>query len=245
MKDNFSTRADKYAQFRPTYPEGLFDHLFSLSPAKGSAWDCGTGNGQIAQRLAAHFHHVRATDISRQQLDNAVRLPNIHYSVQPAEKTDFPDHSFDLITVAQAIHWFDFDAFYGEASRTLKPGGILAIIGYNLPRFNAAVDAVIADFYRNVVGPYWDKERRYIDENYKTIPFPYAELPAPAFTIDVQWSFDHLIGYVETWSAVKHYQKEKGEDPVRLVAPLLKTAWGEAGSLPGHFPILLRLARVG
>jgi len=245
MKDNFSSRADKYAQFRPTYPEALFDHLFRLSPSKGAAWDCGTGNGQIAQRLAAVFHTVRATDISRQQLDNAVRLPNIHYSVQPAEKTSFPDHSFDLVTVGQAIHWFDLDAFYAEASRTLKPGGILAVIGYNLPQFNAAIDTVIADFYRKVVGPYWDKERRYIDENYKTIPFPYADLPVPAFTIEVQWPFDHLIGYIGTWSAVKHYQKEKGEDPVRLVEPRLKTAWGEAGSLPGHFPILLRLARVG
>jgi ubiquinone/menaquinone biosynthesis C-methylase UbiE len=153
MKDNFSTRADKYAQFRPTYPEALFNLLFSLSPSKASAWDCGTGNGQIAQRLASVFHKVQATDISRQQLDNAVRLPNIHYSLQPAEKTDFPDHGFDLITVAQAIHWFDFDAFYAEVHRTLKPGGILAVIGYNLPRFNAAVDAVIADFYRGVVGP--------------------------------------------------------------------------------------------
>lgn len=245
MKDNFSTRADKYAQFRPGYPEALFDHLFSLTPAKGAAWDCGTGNGQIAQRLAAVFQNVKATDISRQQLDNAVRLPNIRYSLQAAEKTNFPDHSFDLITVAQAIHWFDFDAFYAEVRRTLKPGGILAVIGYNLPRFNAAVDAVIADFYRTVVGPYWDKERRYVDENYRTIPFPYADLPAPAFTIDVQWSFDHLLGYIETWSAVKHYQKLKGESPVHLVESRLKTAWGEAGSLPGYFPILLRLARVG
>ncbi|HEV2480239.1 MAG TPA: class I SAM-dependent methyltransferase [Puia sp.] len=244
MKDNFSILADQYAQFRPTYPAALFDHLFGLTPAKDAAWDCGTGNGQIAQRLASVFPNVQATDISRQQLDNAVTLPSIHYSLQPAEKTDFPDHCFDLITVAQAIHWFDFDAFYAEVNRTIRPGGILAVIGYHLPRFNAAVDAVIADFYRTIVGPYWDKERRYIDDNYTTIPFPYADLPAPAFTIDVQWSFDHLIGYLETWSAVKHYQKEKGENPVRLVEARLKTAWGEAGGLSGHFPILLRLARV-
>lgn len=244
MKDNFSTRADRYAQFRPTYPEALFEHLSQLSPGKEAAWDCGTGNGQVAQRLAAAFQNVQATDISRQQLDNAIVLPNIHYSLQPAERTDFPDHSFDLITVAQAIHWFDFDAFYAEVDRTLKPGGILAVIGYNLPRFNSAVDTVIDGFYRNVIGPFWDKERRYIDENYRTIPFPYADLPSPGFTIDVKWSFDHLIGYIETWSAVKHYQKQKEENPVALVEPGLKAAWGKASRLSGRFPILLRHARV-
>ena len=244
MKDNFSTRADKYAQFRPRYPEALFDHLFSLSPEKEAAWDCGTGNGQVAQRLAAVFQSVQATDISRQQLDNAIVLPNIHYSVQPAETTGFADHSFDLITVAQAIHWFDFNAFYAEVDRTLKPGGILAVIGYNLPRFNSALDAVVDAFYKDVVGPFWDKERHYVDENYRTIPFPYADLPAREFTIDVQWSFDHLVGYIETWSAVKHYQQQKKEDPVALIEPRLKTAWGEARELSGHFPILLRIARI-
>jgi ubiquinone/menaquinone biosynthesis C-methylase UbiE len=244
MKDNFSTRADRYAQFRPTYPDALFGQLFNLVPGKQTAWDCGTGNGQVAQRLAPVFHTVQATDISRQQLDNAVDLPNIHYSVQSAEKTNFPDHHFDLITVAQAIHWFDFDAFYAEAHRTLKPRGILAVIGYNLPRFTAAVDTIITGFYRDIVGPYWDKERRYIDENYRTIPFPYTDLPMPAFTIDVQWSFDHLIGYIETWSAVKHYQKNRSENPVALIEPRLKAAWGESDQLSGHFPILLRVARV-
>jgi SAM-dependent methyltransferase len=244
MKDNFSIRADKYAQFRPNYPDALFDFLYGLVPSKGTAWDCGTGNGQIAQRLANSFEKVYATDISRQQLDNAVLLPNILYSLQPAEKTDFSHHSFDLITVAQAIHWFDFDAFYAEARRTLKPRGILAVIGYNLPRFTPAIDAVISAFYRDVVGPYWDKERRYIDEQYRTIPFPYADLPAPSFTIDVQWTFDHLIGYIETWSAVKHYQKQQGNNPVALLEPRLKEAWGQADHLAGHFPILLRLARM-
>ncbi len=244
MKDNFSTRADKYAQFRPSYPDALFDYLLGLTPGKEQAWDCGTGNGQVAQRLAPAFQIVQATDISRQQLDNAIVLPNIHYSVQPAEYTDFPDHSFDLITIAQAIHWFDFNAFYTEANRTLKPQGILAVIGYNRPWFTPALDAVITGFYKDVVGPYWDQERRYIDEQYRTIPFPYTELPSPAFTIDVQWSFDHLIGYIETWSAVKHYQKSKAEDPVAHLEPQLKEVWGDATLLPGQFPILLRVARV-
>jgi SAM-dependent methyltransferase len=243
MKDNFSTRADKYAQFRPNYPDALFDFLIGLVPSKGTAWDCGTGNGQVAQRLANSFEKIYATDISQQQLDNAVRLPNIDYSLQPAENTGFPDDSFDLITVAQAIHWFDFDAFYKEVRRTLKRHGILAVIGYNLPQFTSAIDTVIAGFYRDIVGPYWDKERRYIDEHYRTIPFPYADLPVPSVTIAVQWTLDHLMGYLGTWSAVKHYQKQQGNNPVALIEPRLKEAWGQTDHLTGHFPILLRLAR--
>lgn len=244
MKDNFSAQADKYAQFRPTYPDALFDYLFDLVPVKEQAWDCGTGNGQLAQRLSIVFPTVYATDISQNQLDNAVRLPHIHYSLQPAEKTGFPDHSFDLITVGQAIHWFDFDAFYTEAKRTLKPGGILAAIGYNLPRLTPAIDVVISAFYTDVVGPYWDKERRYIDEGLQTIPFPFTDLPAPTLTIDVEWTFDQLIGYIGTWSAVKHYEKKKQEDPIALVRTRLKKAWGDADKRPGHFPILLRIARM-
>ena len=244
MKDNFSTRSDKYAQFRPVYPDALFEYLSGLVPGKETAWDCATGNGQVAQRLAGVFQRVYATDISRQQLDNAIVLPNIEYSLQPAEKTGFADDSFDLITVAQAIHWFDFEAFYAEAHRTLKPKGILAVIGYNLPRFTHAIDSIINVFYRDVVGPFWDKERIYIDEHYRTIPFPYADLPTPSFGIDVEWTLDHLLGYLQTWSAVKHYQKQKGEDPVVGIAPRLESAWGEAEVLSGRFPILLRVARL-
>jgi SAM-dependent methyltransferase len=245
MKDNFSTASDKYAQFRPTYPSALFDFLLSLVPRRERAWDCGTGNGQVAVELAAAFDRVYATDISASQLRNAVAHEHIDYSVQPAERTSFPDAYFDLITVAQAIHWFDFDAFYREVNRTIRPGGLLAVIGYHLIRLSPAVDAVLDAFYRDVVGPFWDRERRYIDQRYQTIPFPYADIAAPAFRNTVEWSFDHLVGYIGTWSAVQHYRKAKGADPVALVYPALKEAWGAALTREGHFPILLRVARPG
>ena len=132
MKDNFSSHSKAYAQFRPHYPKELFDHLLTFVNSKNTAWDCGTGNGQVAGVLADYFTEVYATDISQQQLNEAVRKNNIHYSVQPAEGTGFTDHRFDLITVAQAIHWFRFDPFYAEAKRTLQPGGLLAVIGYGL-----------------------------------------------------------------------------------------------------------------
>jgi SAM-dependent methyltransferase len=243
MKDNFSSGSDKYAQFRPCYPAIMFEFLLSLVPRRERAWDCGTGNGQVAVGLAAAFDRVFATDISASQLASAVVHERIGYSVQPAEKTSFPDASFDLITVAQAIHWFDFGAFYREVDRTIRPGGLLAVIGYDRPSLSPDLDAVLERFYRDVVGPYWDKERKYIDERYQTIPFPYPDLPVPAFAITVEWSFEHLIGYIGTWSAVKHYQKSKGEDPVGLVVAELKKNWGGDVVKKGRFPILLRVAK--
>ena len=244
MKDNFSTRSDRYDQFRPTYPGELFDYLLSIVHSTNSAWDCGTGNGQVALQLARQFSTVHATDISRQQIDNAEARPNIEYSIQPAEHTSFPDNTFDLITVAQAIHWFDFDAFYKEAHRTAKDRSILAVIGYNLMQITPAIDELISHFYKNVVGPYWDKERKYVDENYKTIPFPFEELITPSFKNRFEWTPDHLIGYIGTWSAVNHYEKKTGQDPINLIREPLLRAWGDDTTKPVDFPILLRVARM-
>jgi SAM-dependent methyltransferase len=244
MKDNFSSQSDKYAKFRPTYPGELFDYLLSVVRGRENAWDCGTGNGQVAQVLAGSFDRVMATDISQQQIDNAVRHEHIEYSVQPAERTSFPDDTFDLITVAQAIHWFHFDAFYQEVDRTIRPGGVLAVIGYGLIQTNPVIDKIIGSFYRTIVGPYWDKERRYIDEDYKTIPYPYKALDTPAFQHNVEWSLEHLIGYIGTWSAVKHYEKKNGRDPIDLVHDALKAGWGTDKMIKGRFPILLRVAKI-
>jgi ubiquinone/menaquinone biosynthesis C-methylase UbiE len=112
MKDNFSTHSNLYKQYRPDYPLDLFEWLFKQINQFESAWDCGTGNGQIARVLSKKFKNVFVTDISEQQLSNAAILPNIEYSKQSAEHTNFANNSFDLITVGQAIHWFDFENFY-------------------------------------------------------------------------------------------------------------------------------------
>src|SRR5690606_31022464 len=110
----------------------IFDFLNTLIPGKGAAWDCGTGNGQVASKLAKTFGEVFATDQSQAQIDQAIPASNIRYSVQPAEKTDFNEEQFDLIVVAQAIHWFDFDRFYAEVRRTGKRHAVLCVMGYGL-----------------------------------------------------------------------------------------------------------------
>lgn len=244
MKDVFSEQSGDYVKFRPRYPDELFTYLLSLVPHPGSAWDCGTGNGQVAEKLATHFPKVEATDISRQQLDKARPHPHIRYTLQPAEQTDFADGSFDLVTVAQAIHWFDFDAFYKEVNRTLKPGGVLAVIGYGLLHITPEIDTVIRRLYVEILGKYWDRERKYVDENYLTIPFPYPPVQTPYFAYKETWSWGHLTGYLSTWSAVQHYMKEQQHDPVALIADDLKAAWGDPAEREVHFPILLRIGKI-
>ncbi|MBD0276442.1 MAG: class I SAM-dependent methyltransferase [Bacteroidota bacterium] len=243
MKDNFSIQSDKYVRYRPTYPAPLYDFILSIVNGKHYVWDCGTGNGQVAYQLANYFEKVFATDISQSQLDNALQNEKIEYSAQPAEKTNFPDDFFDLIVVAQAIHWFDFNRFYSEVKRTLKDNGILVVIGYARLQISAELDTIIAHLYYNVVGPFWDKERRYIDENYRTIPFPFKEIEAPAFENVFDWTFEHLKGYLETWSAVKHFIRERGYNPVDHVYEELKKNWGIADTRRIKFPILLRVGK--
>lgn len=239
MKDNFSDQADSYARYRPGYPKELFSFSENHLITKERAWDCGTGNGQVAVEISRFMKRVDATDISREQLNNAVTGPNIFYSQQPAEKTNFPDKSFDLITVAQAIHWFDFDLFYNEVKRCLKPGGLIAVIGYGLFHINDKADEVIQELYSDYLGNYWDPERKYLEENYRTIPFPFQEIQTPSFEHKLEWKFEHLVGYLKSWSAVKHYEKERGVNPVDLIREKLYVAYGDKGIVT--YPILFRL----
>jgi ubiquinone/menaquinone biosynthesis C-methylase UbiE len=243
MKDNFSDNADQYARFRPDYPEALIHYILQQTAAHQTAWDCGTGNGQLAKKLSPHFATVYATDISAEQLANAATAENIIYQLSPAEQTDFSDKQFDLITVAQAVHWFQFDHFYQEVYRTLKDGGLVVIAGYSLLRVSPEIDRVLLHFYKDIVGPYWDEERKYIDDQYLTIPFPFQDIAAPELEQQYLWTFEQLIGYLCTWSAVKHFIKEEGSDPVLVIADALKTAWGMDERREVAFPTLIRAGR--
>lgn len=244
MKDHFSNISDQYARFRPDYPHAIFDFLYPLLKEKQKAWDCGTGNGQVARELAQTFVHVEATDISQSQLEHAYLADNIHYSLQAAESTDFGDDSFDLITAAQAVHWFDFDEFYDEVKRVARSNAIIAIIGYELNNITPEIDQVVRTLYSDIVGKYWDSERRYIQEKYQTIPFPFRELETPEINNIKIWNFDNLLGYLNTWSAVRHFIKANGYNPVDEISEELKKAWGPSEVRKVNFPIIFRAGRV-
>ncbi|AMM50466.1 SAM-dependent methyltransferase [Rufibacter sp. DG15C] len=243
-KDNFSRQASLYKKFRPTYPPALFEFLLALVPDKECAWDCGTGNGQVAVELGKHFTHVKATDISEKQLQQAPTKDNIEYSLQPAEQTDFPGNSFDLITMGQAAHWFDFTRFYPEVQRVAKPNAILALWGYGLLSITPAIDAIIQHFYTEVIGPYWDVERKHIDANYSSLPFPLEELPSFAGVIEQTWAVSDLEGYLNTWSSVQAYIQKHGENPVDACMVEIRKVWKEEEEWPVRFPVFSRIGRI-
>jgi ubiquinone/menaquinone biosynthesis C-methylase UbiE len=239
-KDLFSKQASIYAQYRPTYPRELFQHIVSFVKDKQVAWDCATGNGQAAVELAGYFNLVMATDISEKQLQQAIAHEKIVYSVSAAENTSFADNSFDCITVAQAYHWFNFEAFHKEVMRVAKPGAVIAVWGYGLIICeDEGINSVIENFYRNEVGPYWDAERKHVDAHYSTVPFPYTPLPGKDFKISVEWNLAQLTGYLNTWSSVQHFIKQNNYNPVEKLAPALENLW-QTGTKNFYFPLFLK-----
>lgn len=241
-KDYFSGHSKLYAAFRPTYPVELFDFIFTHIQRFDLAWDCATGNGQVAGELSNHFKQVCATDISQQQLDHAVQVKNISYSLQAAEQTNFNAEQFDLITVGQAMHWFDLDKFYAEVKRVSKKDGLLAVWGYAVCSVNPAIDAIFLDFYNTTVGPYWDNARKLVEDEYQTIPFPFQEIKTPRFFIKVEWTLEQFTGYLSSWSATQKFIKDKKYDPVPDVFKVFQPLW--TGKKVVSFPVFLRLGKM-
>jgi len=227
FKDHFSGHAASYAQARPLYPRALFEWLAREAPANELAWDAGCGNGQAAVALARDFAAVHATDPSATQIDAATPHPRVRYGVEAAEQCTLAAGSADLVTVAQALHWFDFGRHFAEVMRVLRPDGVYAAWSYGLMRIDPAIDAVLAHFEHTVVGPYWPRERRHVDAGYRDIPFPLAPLAAPAFAMHHDWRLPQVLGYLETWSAVQRYRAARGTDPMPGLAAALAPAWGD------------------
>jgi SAM-dependent methyltransferase len=245
FKDLFSKQSADYARFRPTYPAALFDFLAEAAPARGLALDCGTGSGQAALELATRFARVIATDPSEKQLASAAPHRRIEYRRAPAEDSGAPAASVDLLTAAQAFHWFKVDAFFAEARRILKPGGVLAFWSYALARISPAVDAVVMRLYRDVLGPYWEPERRLVESGYRETSLPFPELAAPPFEMTAEWSLERLAGYLGTWSALQAYRRARaGEtDPLAALEPELRRAWGAPAARTARWEISLRACR--
>lgn len=225
---HFSAVAAGYAAFRPTYPDVLFDWVARAAPGRGLAWDVGTGSGQAAVALADRFARVVATDVSAEQVAHARPHARVTYRVAPAEQSGLADASADVVTVAQALHWFRLDAFYAEVRRVLRPGGLVAAWTYGPAAFETpAVGALVAEFYAETVGPYWPPERAHVESGYGSLPFPFARVEAPLLSVEAAMTLPALAGYLRTWSATQRYRAATGVDPVAVLVPALADVWGD------------------
>lgn len=246
FKDYFSGHATSYKAFRPTYPAELFAYLGSIAPSRRRAWDCACGNGQATVALAEVFDEVIGTDASQTQIAAAEPRDAVTYLVAPAEQSGLDAASIDLISVAQAVHWFDRPAFYAEVRRVGRPGGVLAVWCYELLHASEAIDAAIYRLYEPILGDYWPPERRLVEAGYKTLDFPFAEITPPPFAMQQHWTLAQLVGYLCTWSSVKRYEQQHGKNPLELIGDQLLAAWGDpAAERLMTWPLHLRVGRVG
>jgi ubiquinone/menaquinone biosynthesis C-methylase UbiE len=232
MSDLFSKQAKAYSQYRPKYPNELYQFIFSQCRNHDYAWDCATGSGQAALALSNTFGRVLATDLSDQQISNAYKRDNITYRVSNAEDhLDVPDLSFDLITVAQALHWPNLEPFYKEVRRVLKPGGIFAAWGYSFHEaISPEIDKYLNEFYFKTLEKFWKPNNHLLWEGYRTIPFPLEPIEVPSFKMTVTWNLLELMGYFTTWSATQLYIDQNQSDPVTKLYENIKDHWGHPES---------------
>ena len=226
FEDHFSKQSQLYAQYRPKYPDEIYAYLASIAPGHSLAWDCGTGNGQAAIGLAKHFDRVYATDASAEQISRASSHDKVEYCVEPAEHVSLAASSADLVTVAVAIHWFNFDEFYHEVRRILKPGGVLAAWTYSLTEISPQIDPLVDRYYREILKGYWPERIHYLEEKYETLPFPFEEILPPSFVMKADWDLDKFAGFLDSWSATQRYKEQRGRHPLEQIWEELSAAWG-------------------
>ena len=242
-EDHFSAVAGEYAEYRPSYPAAMVAFLAELAPSRGLAWDCATGSGQAAVLLAREFTRVVATDLSPQQLAHAAQAPNIEYRQGRESESGLADASCDLVTAAQAAHWFDLPRFHAEVNRVLKPGGIVAIWGYGVIRIDPAIDPIVEWFEHDRVGRYWPPGREHAHAQYRTLAFPYPRLDAPPFVMEHRWTRARFVGYLGTWSAVERGTRAEGRDPIPEIAAKLAPLWPDHEARVIRWPIHLLVGR--
>jgi SAM-dependent methyltransferase len=224
--DLFSEKSDLYATARPRYPDRLYTFLSSCVASRDRAWDCGTGSGQAAIALAKDFAEVQATDVSAQQIANAIPASNVFYSVQAAEATHFPEAYFDLAIVAQALHWFDLERFWPEVDRVLRPGGVFAAWGYTFFYIAPEIDAVVKSSIFDPIAPYWSPRIRYLWERYQTVGCPFQPIPVPTIEMSVSWNLPELLAYLHTWSATRQWLEVQGCEFFEIASAKLSPLWG-------------------
>ena len=243
FKDYFSADAARYARARPDYPPALFAWLNGQCRQHALAWDCGTGNGQAARALAPYFERVIASDGSAAQIGQARAQDNVRFCVFTAESPALAPDSVDLVTAAQCLHWFDINRFFAAVQTVLKSGGVIAAWAYGLCRIEPAIDALVAELYEAVLGPYWAPERALVEQGYATVSFPFVRLSCPTFLMERRWQREQLIDYLYSWSATRGFMDAEERDPVAPFTAALEPLWPAELEKRVSWPLSLHVGR--
>lgn len=244
FKDHFSNQSTSYHNFRPTYPKELFDFIFSLTPEHELAWDCACGSGQASNDIAKGFLQVIASDASQAQLAQAQGSTNVRFECFPAECSSFEKNSVDVICVAQALHWFQFDKFFEECKRVLKPHAPLVVWSYGLSSISAEIDQLCLELYQGKLDQYWPAERRLVENAYASIEFPFKQVIRHSqFSMQQEWSREQFIGYLRSWSATQGYINAGYENPLIDFEKELDKYWKASVIKTIHWPLIVIEAR--
>ncbi len=244
FEDHYSGHADAYARHRPRYPDELFAWLASVSPGRALAWDAGTGSGQVAVALTTYFDRVIATDASSEQLARAIPHERVEYRHEPAGRASLGAASVDLITAGAAAHWFELEDFYREVRRVGRKGALVALFSYGPRDLADVIGPIVHRFQEETLAGYWPARIQYVHERYATLPFPFDEIAAPAFSMTVDWNLSELLAFLETWSASQRYFQERGTRATQEIAPELSRMWGDPlNRREFRYPVFVRAGR--
>jgi SAM-dependent methyltransferase len=243
--DHFSRIADRYAAHRPGYPPALVDHLADIVPGTALVWEAGCGSGQLSVLLAERFERVIATDASAEQLAKARAHARVEYRREPAEACSLVDGVADLAVAAQAAHWFEIEAYYEEVRRVVRRTGIVALAVYGNVRVSAEIDAIIGRFYATALREHWPAERRYVEDGYASLPFPFEPIESPPFEMRAEWALAELLGYIDTWSAVRRLEAAGGGAALGALGAEIAEVWRDAEwRRTVRWPLTVRAGRV-
>ena len=274
----FAKQSKDYALHRPTYPASLYAAIetFANSQAgtpstsqagpSGLAVDVACGTGQATAALANLYTQVIGIDSAPEQLAEATRLPNVQYftgSANDIPRSAVADGSADLVTVAQAFHWFDFPRALAEISRVLKTpqgtsltgaNGVCAVWGYGNPVLGnpSANKRVNQTFYLDTMKGYWNDRRRHVDNEYQEIEqemrqaFHVVTASRGELRIEKEVPLADFVRYLASWSAYQTFRDKNPEvkDPLIDLEVELCADYGVDG--PEHvvsfyYPIFLLL----
>lgn len=221
----------RYADYRPQYPESLFEYLQTLTSKNSKVLECGAGSGQATIGLSSHFNYIISTEPSFELLLKAKPLSHVYYIQSSAEQLPIHSTSINLVCIAQAIHWFRLHDFYSEVKRVLKPGGVITAWCYNQSEIEPAIDKVINKIYVKITSSQnLSRERQYLYEHYQTLLFPFDRIPSPSFSITMSWNLMQLLGYISTWPSILEYQKRFNIDLISEIKDELIFLWGDSST---------------